>query len=130
EAELLYHLSECINRIWSLLQWWASISFGLLLVAHFASDRLNTYLVILLSLLYLGFTGVMLQIVGKNYGIAESVYADLERLLDENGALSSTAIYWLDNRTPSIEYLLPMTLGGTFLGVLGYLLYSYWRSRN
>jgi hypothetical protein len=129
EADLLYHLSEAINRMWTLMQWWASISFGLLLVAHFAADKLNKYLMIFLSLLYIGFTAVIIQILAKNYGVAEAVYVDLAKIAESSDTISATSRFWLENRKSSFQFLLPVTLSGTFLGVWGYLIYCFRKQR-
>ncbi len=53
EAELSYHLSMVLDRIWSMQQWWASVSIGVLIMAHLATSRLNLFLVILSLALYL-----------------------------------------------------------------------------
>ena len=125
EADLIYHLSETINRSWALIQWWASISFGLLLVAHFASDRLNRYLLIFLSALYLGFSILMMAVLQKNVGVTNAVYVDLAKLAESSEAITATGRFWLENRGISFQILLPITLLGTFIGVWGYLIYCY-----
>ena len=56
EAELLMFATEAIDRLWSLMQWWASISFGLLVVAHIDSSRIGAYLAVLVPLLYTCFS--------------------------------------------------------------------------
>ncbi|MBT4518975.1 MAG: hypothetical protein HOC23_03130 [Halieaceae bacterium] len=129
EAELLSLLSEAIDRVWALLQWWASISFGLLLVAHLAGEKLNRFLVILLASLYCGFTGLIYGMVLKNSGAAEATYIDLEALAAANTPITATAQFLLQNQSQTLEFLLPMTMIGTFAGTLGYLFYCYRENR-
>lgn len=59
EANILELIALANSQYFSLLQWWASISVGLVAIAHFASDRLNLFLLAALSVLYIAYTGHM-----------------------------------------------------------------------
>ena len=56
EYELLTLLRETQDGIAGLLQWWASISLALMVVGHFAGDKLRLPLVVSILILYTGFT--------------------------------------------------------------------------
>jgi hypothetical protein len=43
EAEILAGLAAHGDRVWSVMQYWTSVSFGLLIAAHFAAERINKY---------------------------------------------------------------------------------------
>ncbi len=66
EAEISYQLSEYLNRIWDMQQWWASISIGVLVMAHLASRPLNLLLVAISLGLYTSYTLYMWQMSGEN----------------------------------------------------------------
>ena len=124
EAELLL-ASEALDRMWSLIQWWASISFGLLVIAHIAADRIGLYLAVLISMLYTGFSFAVLRIAGRNMGIAESVVGDLRALEAAGNDLTMTAQYWMQGAEPVTKIALPLIMVVTYIGVLGYFIYSY-----
>ena len=125
EAELLMFASEAIDRLWSLLQWWASISFGLLLVAHIASSRIGAYLAVLVPLLYTCFSFGVVTMIRRNLGIVESVYKDLRVLQAADIELSITAEYMVQGSGIAGSLLIPLALLATYIGVVGYFIYSY-----
>ena len=129
EAELLLLASESLDRMWSLIQWWASISFGILALTHIASDKLGTFLAILIPALYTGFSLGVLGVVQRNFGIVESVYQDLRLLQSEGVDLSGTAQYVMQGGENSIARALPLILALTYFGVVGYFAYTY-RAKN
>ena len=125
EAELLLLGSESLDRVWSLVQWWASISFGLLVIAHIAADRIGLFVAVLVSMLYTGFTLAVLRIAQRNMGIVESVIGDLRVLKTAGVELTMTAQYWMQGSDPVIKMAMPAVVVFTYLSVLGYFIYSY-----
>ena len=125
EAELLMIASEALDRMWSLMQWWASISFGLLLVAHIASSRIGTYLAVLVPVLYTCFSLGVVAIIGRNLGIVEAVYEDLRILQAGDIELSITAKYMVQGAGVVGSFAVPIALVATYIGVLGYFVYCY-----
>jgi len=129
EAEIAYQLSEYLNRIWSMQQWWASISIGVLVMAHLASSRLNLFLVCISLGLYTTYTLYMLQMLGENYDTIVALANDLKALVDSGKVNSSNAMQMLQipDTSGALYYI---TFGGTYISVVSYLIYSYIKERG
>ena len=125
EAELIYQLGESANRLWTLVQWWASISFGLVALAHFSIRKLSLALVGALLSLYVLFSLLLAEI---NFGIAMQMNRIRETLgdLDAAGELSAVG----QASIGPAPVLLPVTLLLTFFGTITFVLYSYWKGRK
>ena len=123
EAELLMIASEALDRMWSLMQWWASVSFGLLVVAHIASHRIGAYLAILVPVLYTCFSFGVVAIIRRNLGIVESVYEDLGILQATDMELSVTAKYMMQGAGIVGSLAVPVALIATYIGVIGYFVH-------
>lgn len=130
EAELLLIASEALDRMWALLQWWASISFGLLVVAYIAPDRVGIYLAGLISVLYTLFSIGVGGIAQRNLGIVESVYEDLRILQDGGVELTMTAKYMISDDGIVTSLALPLAVALTYGGILGYFIYSYRKTQR
>lgn len=123
EYELIYLSSEQLNRTWSLLQFWASISFGLIAVSHFANKHLNLAMILTLTVLYLAFTGFIASIIGLNEHVVEGF---LEELANK-ATLSKGAQNLITSAPGGGKMIFIFTaFFGTFLGVICFLWYSYW----
>ena len=129
EAEITYQISEYLNRIWMMHQWWASISIGVLIMAHLASTRLNLLLVCISLGLYSTYTVYMLQMSGENYDALVALARDLQQLLDSGQAQSYNARHQVGimDTNPVLYYV---TFGGTYISVTAYLIYSYFKARE
>jgi hypothetical protein len=92
EAELIFQIAELIDRLWNLQQWWASISFGVLIVAHIGSNQLNIFLVAVILFLYTIYSVFMLDLLGHNFDIYIAFVADLQRMSDSGIELTSGAV--------------------------------------
>lgn len=125
EAELLLLGSESLDRMWSLIQWWASISFGLLVIAHIAADRIGIYVAVLVSMLYTGFSFVVHRIAQRNMGIVESIVGDLRVLKTAGVDLTMTAQYWMQGTDPGVKIAMPAVIIFNYISILGYFIYSY-----
>lgn len=127
EYELIYLASEYLNRTWSLLQFWASISFGLIAVAYFASKHLHLAMVITLTILYLAFTAFISSIIGLNEHIVAGFMEDLAAL----NTLSQGATNLFESAPgPVMQVSIVVVYFGTCFGVLFFLWYSYILSRK
>jgi hypothetical protein len=77
EYEILYLLSETFDRVWELIQYWSSVSFGYLILAYVAAPRLNLILIVVLSILYAAFSVQMFELLlthnGFNLAYIESL---------------------------------------------------------
>ena len=56
EAEIIESLFSIYDRYWTIVQWWSSVSFSLIIVAYLAADRLNKGIVTTLLGLYTLYT--------------------------------------------------------------------------
>lgn len=127
EYELIYLSSEYLNRTWSLLQFWASISFGLIAVAYFASKHLHLVMVITLTILYLAFTTFISSIIGLNEHIVAGFFEDLAAL----NSLSQGATHLFEAAPgPMMKVSIIVVYFGTGLGVLFFLWYSYFLTKK
>ena len=113
------------------MQWWASVSFGLLAVAQFGRDQLNRVFIVVLALLYAAFTLYTAVNITSFFREFDGYRADL-RGIAETGEISAGALAWI-TPTRMGALLFPSfatcTLG-IFFGVLFYLVYSYRRGRR
>ena len=129
EAEISYQISEYLNRLWAMQQWWASISIGVLVMAHIASTKLNLFLVWISFGLYTSYTLYMYQMSGENYQTIVALASDLQNLVDSGIVKSSNAARQIKIMKAD-PTLYVVTFGGTYLSVVSYLIYSYIKVRS
>lgn len=80
EYEIMYLLSETLNRIWEGVMFWVGVSFAYLAASHKIGGTLNWPKVTLLSLLYLAFTVEMFEIMKMGAVLQSGYIADLRGL--------------------------------------------------
>ena len=129
EAELAYQISESINRGWGLIQWWASISFGLLIVAHVAADKLNLFLLIVTIALYTSFSIMANNIVTLNFEVAYQYKVDLRALVEAGVEVTRGSRFWIKPGGGGGIFL-EAAVSGTFISVISYLVYNFWKSKR
>lgn len=130
EAEIAYQVSEIYNRVWSIQQWWASISIGLLILAHLASEKLNLFLVVFIMALYSSFSLYVFNILGRNWNTVTHYIQDLQGLVDVGQKLSSGTLTLLEPQSEIVTTLIIIVLIATFMGCNTYLVYSYLKERR
>ena len=130
EAEIAYQLSEIYNRVWSIQQWWASISIGLLILAHLASEKLNLFLVLFIMALYSSFSLYVFNILGRNWNTITHYIQDLQSLVDAGQKLSSGTLTFLEPQSEIITTVIIIVLIATFMGCNAYLVYSYFKFKR
>lgn len=129
EAEVIFQIAEVANRLWMLLQWWASISFGVLIVAHIASNQLNLFLTVVILFLYSAYSVYMFDLVEYNNNIYFAFVADLQNMSDAGIELTAGAAANIVQ--PDLGYFIgPVVFVGTYLSVNAYLIYSYIQGRK
>jgi hypothetical protein len=129
EAEIAYQVSEYLDRVWSMQQWWASVSIGVLVMAHLASDKLNLFLVGISLALYTTYTLYMQQMSRENVETVFALLRDLEVLVDSGEVSSNNAEELLEILTIN-PLLFILTFGGTYVCVASYVIYSYIKIRG
>lgn len=126
EAELILAWGEISGHLWTIVQFWASISFGVIAVAHFASEKLNHFLVLLVIFLYTLFSIYCGGFYVSDIQLLLALYEEAGSLLTERGEdavfLTAFANYpqvW----TGALFGLLG--LPSIYLGSIAYLIYRY-----
>ena len=124
EAELNFQVSEVFNRLWVIQQWWASVSFGVLIFAHVTGKKISIYIVSGVILLYTAYSAYMLGMLFSNSDVYQGYLHDLE-LLAQSGVNLTTGTNKLLNQSGNVRYLAPIVFYGTYLATVGYLIYQY-----
>ena len=126
EADITYQISEILNRLWDLQQWWASVSFGVLVVAYLVGKKMNGILMSILLLLYAVYSIYMWDLLGVNVNTFSAYVLDLQKLSDSGVELSAGSKAYLIPVGIG-RYLAPIALLGTFVSVVFYTLYVFFR---
>jgi len=130
ESEIVYQISEAYNRTWSIQQWWASISVGLLIISTVASDKLNIFIVALVVSLYSVFSFNLFMILTAINNVSSSYVADLHALAASGHVLANGSIAYADPGSEIGVALTLLALIGTYLGCVIYFIYSFYRTKR
>ena len=131
EAEILEQLFSIFDRYWFIVQWWASVSFGLIMIAYFAADKLSALLLGTVIGLYLIYSGWIYMLLIYNIEIAFGLLTDLRSLSDAGEIKTQGARVAIEN--PFVIYgtwLGNVALPSTFFACIGYLVYAYSHARK
>ena len=118
EAEIVFQYSEYVNRVWSLLQWWGSVSLGLIALAHLASDRLNSILLFAILSLYTSYSILLMVMLSVNVTAMGLLIEDLTRLANEGVAIGNYASNLIEADTLGPILGLIVALGTYFSSML------------
>ncbi|MAT93216.1 MAG: hypothetical protein CME59_11510 [Halioglobus sp.] len=131
EAEILEHLFSIYDRYWTIVQWWASVSFGVIMIAYFAADKLRAILLITVLALYVIYSAWVFMLLMYNVDIAYGLFEDLGALSRTGELETQGARVALENSFVNYGTRLGMVaLPATFLACIGYLLYAYSQVRK
>jgi len=131
EAEIIESLFSIYDRYWTIVQWWSSVSFSLIIVAYLAADRLNKGIVATLLGLYSLYTVWVYLLMAYNVNMAVALLADLESLRIAGNLLSQGALVTLQDKLPEYGTRLgSVALLATFIACVGYFLYAYRETRK
>ncbi|MEZ5572278.1 MAG: hypothetical protein R3E64_09655 [Halioglobus sp.] len=97
EYELVYLLSEMLNRMWFLMQVWMGVAFAYMALAHFYGHTLNGITVAILTVAFLTFSLSILAMMNLNLASANGYDSDLRQIM-EIGSLSAGTIAFLEQR--------------------------------
>ena len=128
ERDLVEAMFAIFDRYWNIIQWWGSVSFGLIAVAHFAVEKLNFYLLMLLIMLYGLFSGWVVLEYFFNVQILWGFHQDLVEL----GPLAHHGSRALIESMTVLKgvILQDVAVVLTFCGCNAYLIYSYLTRRS
>ena len=82
-AELLAEISTSQERIWAILQYWSSVSFGLIIAMHMIQTQLKWVLVSALLLIYSAFSAFCVYYVMQANALAFYLNQQAYILIDE-----------------------------------------------
>lgn len=127
EYNLLFAWSETTGHLWSIIQFWVSISFGLIVVAHIAAHKLNIVLVSTMILLYSLVSLFIGSLIVADGNILQAVYRDAASLIETKEQASATisALANYQNNGQFGGYFIVIALPLTFLSTIAYLVYSF-----
>lgn len=112
------------EAIWSKIQWWVSMSFALILTAHFAPQRMNLFVSLLLGVIYVVFTLMVLASMGADGQIGGSTWVDAKELAELNSCGSLAVLRPPDVPLLSFASYLLVFIIILPLSTLGYLAYT------
>lgn len=125
ETEILNQLSEVYDRYWSINQWWASISFLIIAISHFASHRLNRFLIVIIIGLYSAFSIWLYRYLVYNEDLVRGFLQDLDQLRLSGIEISQAALNTLTLKDDASTLLFErIAQAGTFICSITYLIYS------
>ncbi len=131
EFEIVLMINEYTNRIWTIMQFWSSISFGLIIVAYAGSKKLSLSIVITITCLYIAFSFFVFNILKINGGMNNGYIIDLQNMIELGEVLAhgSKNLIEVNVNQNNLLLIVPVYLG-TFFGSLTFLWYSYFSSRK
>ena len=95
EAEMLSQINSVGEFLWSLMQYWTSVSIAVLIGSHFVASRLNAIIIALFLLIYILFTVQIGLLLRVQMQALQGLAMDLRQLTDSGISLSNTATNWL-----------------------------------
>ena len=128
EADLLAQLNSTGDFLWSLMQYWTSISIGILIGAHLATNRINAYFLGAFIIVYVVFTYQIAMLMRLQVEAVGGVMLDLRFIEDSAVGLSNTAAAVLEhspvaNETPAGQFLRLAMFVGMMLITISYPIY-------
>jgi hypothetical protein len=130
EFEFVQTFNSAFEQAWNSLQWWASISVGLIALASIATRKLTLAMVVVISILYAMFTAYsVVNIEVMSNKVAAGALGELFQLR-EAGTLTDVGLNltdWAQSRARLGGILYRICLYGMFGGTLAYLWWSFRR---
>jgi hypothetical protein len=124
EAETLYQISVHQEIELVILQWWVSVSIGLLALAHFLSKKLNLYVLLLLIGTYVAYSLYMFTHLKWTFEQQTRLMTHLATL-EQQGVLNSASEYIVENlNNPLAMWSFSLSVFALFLGTIVYVIYS------
>ena len=125
EAELLVEYATRVDRVWDIIQWWASVTFAVLLAAHVGARSLNKPIVFIVLLLYTLFSTFIAQILWVNL-LSQVAIREALAIQNELSLVGSTI---LQNQSAALGISMFLTLTLTYLCTMFYVVYCYRKAR-
>lgn len=134
ETEIVGQLAVHGDRIWSILQYWTSVSFGILVAGHFAANRMHWSVLILFGALYSAFSSVCLDMFVFDASTIRAGLHQLQSMADRGEPLGQIGQNFIESSPLANQTLLNRIFWsfmglGLFLTTLAYPAYCYVKSR-
>jgi hypothetical protein len=135
EAELVAQMAAHGDRLWSITQYWTSVSFGILIAGHFAADRIHWSILVFFGLLYLAFSDACYGMLVFDSGAIRAGLDQLQSMVDDGEPLGHIGKNFienapLNNQTLGTELRSAFMALGLLLTTLAYPAYCHVRSRK
>ena len=131
ESDILEHLFSLYDRFWVIIQWWASISFSIIVVGYFAAARLNGRVIGLLLFLYTVYTAYIAFLLVNIGQVMDAFIASLHALEKTGEALNAgTQVLISHPLTEPGQWLGLFAFVTTYLCCSGYLFFSYRKAKS
>ena len=130
ETEILEQMVIHGDRVWSILQFWTSVSFGLLIAAHIAAANVSKFVLVVILVLYTLFTTMFIGMVLYDLEVILAGGMQLEMLAEAGAQLSLISQATLEhgpltNDTWYMRLLRQSIAAGLFLVTLIYPIICY-----
>ena len=122
EQEVVEIIYSIFDRYWVITQWWVSVSFLMLAVAHLGADHLNRVTTSLLIALYICFTLWIEQLSGDNTYPIGGYLAHLEEL-SKTQTLSPGTMMLIEKQRAFDPIFQQIAKFGTFVCAVAYPIY-------
>jgi hypothetical protein len=134
EAELVAQMAAHGDRLWSIAQYWTSVSFGILIAGHFAAERVHWLALVFFGMLYLVFTSVCYNMLVFDSSVIRAGLDQLQSMADKGQQLGHIGKSFienapLNNQTPG-KRMAQLLMGiGLLLTTLAYPAYCHIKSK-
>ena len=91
DLDLIAQINSTGEFLWSLIQYWTSISIGILIGAHFVAKRLNSLFLGAFLVAYFLFTTQIARLMSMQVQVIKGLYMDLLELKSSAVELSHSA---------------------------------------
>ena len=134
EAEILNQVSLNQGQAFMLMQWWFSVTVGLVAIAHFFSKKLNLFLLILIVAAYVAYTTYINRFLLLLFQQNSAFILDLEAL-QSSGSITEASDVLVESMRDSnsifsagSSFIFASVV--TFVASLSYLIYRYIQYRR
>ena len=120
ELDLVTHISSRGDMMWNIVQWWISVSFGLMIASYIASEHLTKGLATLSISMYSLYSVTSVDSIIRHSDSITAGYQTLELLAAES-PLTPLALGRLDGTAS--QPLMPFLCIAGFLVTNGFVIY-------
>ena len=133
EVEILSEMTTHGDRIWSILQYWTGVCFGILVAAHLTAWRVSLIVIAVFLTVFSLFTLQLVNMLTYDMGVIRAGAVELASMADKGADLGSIARTVLSSspavsNDPYAIFLRYSVLPAMFIVTLAYPIYCYFKS--